>query len=262
MKGTPVALAIAALCMIVASGLSAQTGSGTAASGRPGGNATAIGSTATGAAVPGSAARDSASRSRNRTDAMADALPKLDRADRKFVEEAAEGGLKEIEFGRVAADKASDPAVKQFGERMVRDHGDANKKLSDVAQARGVVTPPKLKSSDQRMLDKLSKMSGDKLDRAYLDAMVKDHQRDLKDFRKEVKSGKDVEVKKFAEDTLPLLEEHLKLAQDTQSKVKGGGGSTATRTGAASGSSMTSRTAGERNASATGTAAAKGPGSK
>ena len=222
MKDRLGALAIATLGMMVASGLSAQTGSATAPSGRSGGNATAIGSTATGAAVPGSGANDRAIPSRDRPSAMADALPKLDRADQKFVEEAAAGGLKEIEFGRIAADKANDPVVKQFGERMVRDHGDANKKLMEVAQARGVVTPPKLGSSDQRMLDKLAKMSGDKFDRAYLDAMVKDHQRDIKDIRKELKSGKDAEVKKFAEDTLPLLEDHLKRAQDMQSKVKGG----------------------------------------
>ena len=273
MKRTPVALALAALCMIAASGLSAQTGntgsatSGTAPSGRSGGNANAMGSTTTGAAVPGSTARDSSSRgrARNGTEATANAPPKLDRADRKFVEEAAGGGMKEVEFGRLAADKASDPAVKQFGERMVRDHSDANKKLMDVAQSKGVSAPPTLTSSDQRMLDKLAKMSGDKFDRAYMDDMVKDHKKDVKDFRKEAKSGKEAEVKKFAEDTLPLLEEHLKLAQDTQSKVKSGGGSAATRAGTAAGPGMASgtlNTPAARSSSIGGATSSKAPASK
>lgn len=273
MKRTPIAAAIAAICMTAASGLCAQTGStagattATPSSGRAGANATATGPTATGAAVPGSTAADRSSRgsARNGTAATASASAKLDRADRKFVEEAAEGGMKEIEFGRVAADKASDPAVKQFAERMVRDHGDTNHKLMDVAQSKGVTAPPKLTSSDQRMLDKLSKMTGDKFDRAYIDDMVKDHKQDVKDFQKEAKSGKDAEVKKFAEDTLPLLQEHLKLAQDTQSKVKSGGGSAATRSGAAAGSGMASGAAsasGARSSSERGATSGKGAASK
>lgn len=239
MKRTSIAAAIAAL-FLAASGAYAQTsGTGSTAatgqSGRSGGNATAIGSTATGAAVPGSTAAVPGSTAADRSAPgaasamgnMAGGSGKLAAGDRKFVMEAAEGGMKEVEFGRVAADKASDPAVKQFADRMVRDHSEADKKLMDVAQSKGVTPPPKIKSSDQRTLDKLSKMSGDKFDRAYMDDMVKDHQKDVKDFQKEAKSGKDPEVKGFAADTLPVLEEHLRLALDTQSKVKGGKGSSA-----------------------------------
>lgn len=247
MKRTPISAAIAAIVLLGMSGLYAQTiAPGTATgtqSGRSGANAMATTSTSTGAAVPGSTAAD-----RTNPGAMnsgtsmrsSNSASSLNRGDRKFVDAAAKGGMMEVELGRVAADKASDPAVKQFGERMVRDHGEANKKLMDVAQAKGMTPSAKLKSSDQRMLDKLSRMSGNQFDRAYMDDMVRDHKKDISDFQKEAKSGKDAELKRFAEDTLPVLQEHLKMAQDTQSKVKGGGGSAATRSGTTSGSGMTS----------------------
>jgi len=171
---------------------------------------------------------------------------KLARGDRKFIENAAVGSLKEVELGRLAAQKATDPAVKSFGEQMVKDHGEASQKLSSVAQAKGVTPPTALKGSDERELRKLEKLSGADFDKAYVKAMMKDHQKDAKDFDKEARGAKDPDVKKFAADTSPIIHKHLDMITDLSNKV-GRGGNAAT-------SGATSPTAGAAG-TGTGTAA-------
>ncbi|MDQ6618410.1 MAG: DUF4142 domain-containing protein [Pseudomonadota bacterium] len=215
MNRTSIAAAIAALFLISASSLHAQTpGAGTGAGGTTtsGTSAPAAGSTARGTSASAARGGDTGS-----------SATKLDRGDRKFLENAALGGMKEVEAGRAASGKASDPAVKAFADRMVKDHGDANKKLMDIATSKGLTPASDLRGGDRRHIDKMSKMDADKLDRAYMKDMVKDHKKDIKDFEKEAKNGKDPDVKRFASDTLPVLQEHLRMAQDTESKLKGGG---------------------------------------
>ncbi len=159
--------------------------------------------------------------SKVKTQAMATkAGDKVPASDRKFMENAAQGGIKEVKFGELASQKASDDAVKQFGQRMVHDHSDANQKLQALAQQKGVNLPDKMKSSDQRTYDKLSKMSGEQFDGAYMDDMVKDHQHDVNAFQKEADSAKDQDVKQFAQNTLPVLKEHLRIAQATQKQIR------------------------------------------
>ena len=146
----------------------------------------------------------------------------VDLATKNFVLKAAKGGLAEVEFGRLAAEKASDPDVKQFGQKMVDDHSKANDELKSIAQQKGITLPTELDAKDKRTRDHLAKLSGAAFDRAYMSDMVKDHTKDVADFRKESKSGKDSDVKAFAGKTLPTLEEHLKLAREDHAKVAGG----------------------------------------
>ena len=143
-------------------------------------------------------------------------------ADRNFVMKAARGGLAEVEFGRLAAEKASNPDVKQFGQKMVDDHSKANDELKTIAQQKGIDLPTDLDAKDKATRDHLAKLSGDAFDRAYMRDMVKDHKTDVSEFRKESQSGKDADIKAFAGKTLPTLEEHLKMAQDDHAKVTGG----------------------------------------
>jgi len=142
-------------------------------------------------------------------------------ADSKFVMDAAKGGLMEVEMGRMAADHATDPEVKQFAQRMVTDHTKANDELKTVASQKGITLPTSIDASDKAKMDKMSKMSGEAFDKAYMDDMVKDHKKDVAEFRKEANGGKDADIKGFASKTLPTLEEHLKMAQDTHAKVAG-----------------------------------------
>jgi len=144
---------------------------------------------------------------------------KLTGADRQFVLEAAAGGMAEVELGRLAASKGTNPDVKAFGQRMVDDHSKANDKLKTIATEEGVTLPTALKGEMKTLHDKLSKASGAAFDKMYMSHMVKDHVKDVKEFEKESKSGKDVDVKQFATDTLPTLREHLQMAQTTATAV-------------------------------------------
>jgi putative membrane protein len=143
----------------------------------------------------------------------------LNHADKKFLTEAAEGGMMEVELGKMAADKGTDPDVKAFGQRMVDDHTKANDKLKTIAADKGVILPTTVGTMDKHTMDKLQKATGADFDRLYMSDMVKDHKKDVSDFQKAAKDAKDSDVKTFASDTLPTLQEHLKMAQTTSSKV-------------------------------------------
>jgi len=134
-------------------------------------------------------------------------------ADRKFVKDAAQGGMAEVELGQLAAEKASSDDVKKFGQRMVDDHSKANDDLKQLATKKGVHVPQQLSAKDKATKARLSKLSGEQFDKAYMANMVRDHKKDVAEFRRETESAKDPDVKNFAASTLPTLEDHLKQAQ-------------------------------------------------
>jgi putative membrane protein len=140
-------------------------------------------------------------------------------SDQKFVMEAAKGGMAEVELGKLAQDKASSDQVKNFGKRMVDDHSKANDELQTLAKNKNITLPSDLDPKDKALKDRLSKLSGAQFDRAYMSAMLRDHQKDVSEFKMESSNGKDPDVKAFASKTLPTLEDHLKLAQQTEKAV-------------------------------------------
>ncbi|HZP48635.1 MAG TPA: DUF4142 domain-containing protein [Vicinamibacterales bacterium] len=146
--------------------------------------------------------------------------------DQKFVHEAAAGGMAEVELGKLAQEKASSEEVKSFGKRMVDDHSKANDELKTLAQSKSITLPADLDAKDKALRDRLSKLSGAAFDRAYMQAMLNDHKKDVNEFRHESTSGSDPDVKSFAAKTLPTLEDHLKLAQDANKAVGTSGSKT------------------------------------
>ena len=153
---------------------------------------------------------------------------KLAHGDKSFIEEAAKGGMAEVQLGQLAAQKGGSEDVKKFGQKMADDHSKANDQLKQLASSKGVGLPTDIDRSAKREHDKLSKMSGADFDREYMKHMVSDHKKDVKDFQKEAKSAKDPDVKSFASSTLPTLEQHLQLAQQTDAAVRGASRSGAT----------------------------------
>jgi putative membrane protein len=146
---------------------------------------------------------------------------KIARGDEKFMKEAAVGGMTEVKLGQLAEQKASSEAVKQFGKRMATDHGKANDELKQLASQKGVALPMDLDRSHQGLYDKLAKLNGADFDRAYMKEMVKDHDKDVKAFRKEADSGKDLDLKSWASKTLPTLQEHQQQAKQVAAGVQG-----------------------------------------
>ena len=134
-------------------------------------------------------------------------------SDQQFVEDAANGGMMEVAVGQLAQQKSSNDAVKQFGEKLVQDHTKANDQLKEVASKAGITVPATLDSKHQAMVDKLSKLSGPAFDKAFAKDAVKDHEKDIKLFKKEAENATNPSIKEFASSTLPVLQEHLSLAK-------------------------------------------------
>jgi putative membrane protein len=186
---------IASLVMVVMSGAYAQTPTSGATTGTK--------------SAPSAMSNSTAPAAMGNTSSNAD----LARGDRSFMMKAAQGGIAEVELGQIAAQKATDPQVKEFAQRMVDDHSKANDKLKQVASSKNVVLPNDLPSDAKREADKLSKLSGTQFDKEYMKDMLSDHKKDVSLFRSTAKSAKDSDVKQFASETLPTIEQHLQMAQ-------------------------------------------------
>jgi putative membrane protein len=145
---------------------------------------------------------------------------KLTRASEKFVKEAAEGGLLEVELGKLAVEKANHEQVKAFGRQMQDDHGKANEELKQLPAANGVRFPQSLQGKHKKTADRLAKFPGPEFDRQYMRFMIEDHKKDLDAFQREADKGQDPEVKQFASRQLPVLKKHLEAAQATERQVK------------------------------------------
>lgn len=137
----------------------------------------------------------------------------MNQQDHKFIMEAAMGGMMEVELGRVAAQKGTSDAVKQFGQRMVDDHSKANQELMSLASTKGMTLPTALDDKHQKEVTKLSAMSGAEFDRAYAKMMLKDHEKDVKEFERQSTKAGDPELRAFVTKTLPTLQEHLQIAR-------------------------------------------------
>ena len=137
----------------------------------------------------------------------------LNNADRSFIEQAASGGMAEIQAAQLAQQRSNSPQVKQFANRVIADHTQANSELQQIAQDQNVTLPEQPSAKDASAYRRLIGLTGTAFDQAYAQAEVSDHQQDIALFRKEAQSGQDPTVKSFAQKTLPLLVQHLQLAQ-------------------------------------------------
>ena len=144
----------------------------------------------------------------------------LSRKDYKFVRDAAQGGLLEVKLGELAKEKGTIQSVKEFGDRMVKDHGKANEELKQLATQKGATLPDQLSRREEREWEHMQKLTGKDFDKAYADHMIKDHKKDIKEFQDAARDCQDAEVKAFAQKTLPTLQQHEQLAQQMESSVK------------------------------------------
>ena len=147
--------------------------------------------------------------------------------DASFAMKAAQGGMAEVQMGKLAAEKGNSADVKAFGQQMVDDHSKANEDLKSVAEKQGMTLPADVNAHQHAMYSRLEKLSGPAFDKAYVRGMVMDHQEDVKEFQKEADSGKDDQIKGFASRTLPVIQGHLDKIKSIQSNMQSGGGSSA-----------------------------------
>jgi putative membrane protein len=133
--------------------------------------------------------------------------------DQAFVMEAAQDGHAEVEHGKLAQKNASSSAVKEYGQRMVTDHSKAGAELSAIAKKLGIAPPADMGDKHKAEHKKLAALKGDKFDSEYAAHMVQAHQTAVNLFQKQAKQGDAKELRDFAAKSLPLLEEHLKMAR-------------------------------------------------
>ena len=140
--------------------------------------------------------------------------------DRKFVMEAASGGMMEVEAGRLAEQTANNARVKSFGAMMVRDHSAANEQLRAVASSRNMTLPDSMMKKHRDHLESLRSKTGAAFDKQYMSMMVTDHNEDVNKFQVASNNAKDTAVKGFATRTLPVLRMHKDSATAINKNLK------------------------------------------
>jgi putative membrane protein len=145
--------------------------------------------------------------------------PAFGQEDAEFVKKAASGGMLEVELGRHAAQNAANAEVRAFGQRMVADHGAANRELEAIARRSGLAVPTEMEKEHREMKERLTALRGAELDRAYMNAMVKDHDHDVDAFEKQAQQDK-TEVDRWAARTLPTLQAHLAQAEAVSERIE------------------------------------------
>jgi putative membrane protein len=137
--------------------------------------------------------------------------------DQTFAQKAASGGMAEVQTAQLAQQRAASPQVKEFASRMIQDHTQANSELQQVAQQAGITLPSQADQKEMATQQRLRGLNGASFDQAYAQDEVRDHQEDVALFKKEASSGQDPTMKAFAQKTLPILQQHLQMAQSLPS---------------------------------------------
>jgi len=123
--------------------------------------------------------------------------------DQQFLQHAARDGLAGVKLGQMAAERANNPEVQRFGQRMVTDHTKANQELMTLAQSKNMSIPKDIDKQHQKTAEALGKKRGTSFDRDYMRDMVTDHEKAVQLFTTEANTGSDADIKAFAAKTLP-----------------------------------------------------------
>lgn len=145
---------------------------------------------------------------------------KLSRQDRNFIEEAAIGGMAEVQMGQLAAQNAQNQAVRDFANMMVNDHTTGNQRLLDLASSLGVKPPKDLDFTHRRMDKKLRNAEKKEFDEVYVETQIKAHKKMVELMEEQTKDGENAELKQLASEMLPKVREHLMMAQRLEDQVK------------------------------------------
>ena len=130
-----------------------------------------------------------------------------------FIKKAADGGMTEVELGKVAEKNGQKDDIKSFGSQMVKDHGKANDDLKNIASKMNVTVPDKVSAKHQAGITKMSMLSGVAFDTAYAKDMVEDHEKDIAEFEKALGEVSNEDLKKFIDDAIPMMKGHLEMAK-------------------------------------------------
>jgi putative membrane protein len=139
-------------------------------------------------------------------------------SDTSFYKHLAQGGMSEVDLGKLAGQKSTDPKVKSFADMMVKDHSTANQKLESLASSKHIELPKALDASHEATKAKLEALSGNSFDKSYVESQLKDHEKTVRLLETEINSGKDADAKAFAESVLPTVKHHLQAVRELASE--------------------------------------------
>ena len=140
-------------------------------------------------------------------------------SDKSFMATASQGNVAEVEMAKLALKKSQNPDVRSFAERMIKDHQALGEKMAPLMAQAGVKPSISMNTAHQHIYNKLSGLSGAEFDKQYAEAMDKDHHEDLKDFRDEANSTKNVQLKTTVLEGEKVIAEHTKMADDLAQKL-------------------------------------------
>lgn len=143
---------------------------------------------------------------------------KLGWMERRWVNKVADAGTTEVSLAKLAAEKASNPEVKSFAQKLVDDHTKVNDELKSLASQKNVELDEEDLGSD-RAHKRLSKKSGTDFDQEFIEQMVDMHEADVKLFEKAAQDGKDPALKSFAAKHVDHLRQHLQQAESLRSTI-------------------------------------------
>ncbi len=133
--------------------------------------------------------------------------------DQQFVSKTLENGMAEVEMGQLAAQKSESPDVKEYGQKIAQVHEQIGDQLKPVAKKLGASEPRGPSRKDKKEIANMQTLSGPSFDAAFVKAMMKDQQDDIKDFKAEAKDGHVAAVQQWAKDDEPVLSQHLQILE-------------------------------------------------
>jgi putative membrane protein len=139
--------------------------------------------------------------------------------DKKFLATAAQADQNEIALSEVASQKAMNPAVKSFAQKMVKEHKEMSASMKPFVESWGLTAPTGPDADHEKELNKLNGLSGNDFDKEYMDQMVSDHTKALDAFTDEAKDTKDVKFRAAVLKGKTRVAAHKNMAYDLKKKL-------------------------------------------
>jgi putative membrane protein len=150
---------------------------------------------------------------------LASYAAEITQQDKELANKLAQGSISEVQIGKMVKDKASDPAVKDFANRMVEDHSKMDQQIRHWASLNGIKLPTTPSADGQELKDRLAKESGKSYDQEYIRSMLADHKKDISGLQHFMTSHPDTSLKSVVTQTLPILENHIRVAENVAGKL-------------------------------------------
>ncbi|MFH6996689.1 DUF4142 domain-containing protein [Flavobacterium sp. FlaQc-57] len=133
--------------------------------------------------------------------------------DSEYLVDIAEVNLAEIEIGKLAQQKSTNPEVKKFGKMLVDEHTKSASEVSALAKAKNFTLPTSLTEDGQEEYKKLNEKSGLDFDKKFADMMIDGHEKAIEELQKATKDAKDQDIKLWASNNIAPLTAHLEHAK-------------------------------------------------